>query len=168
MKNILVIGMVDSIHTFHWIERIADGALKIDLLPSRRYRKVHPELRKLVESKTNLRILNEFPINWFSPYWDVLGNLVLRIFGKDRSEILKRVIKSSKYDFIHALEIQHAGYMMLEVVEEIQSSCQSIVTNWGSDIYYFSQFPSHERKIRNVRETTTWQESSGFEVSSWK
>jgi glycosyltransferase involved in cell wall biosynthesis len=150
MKVILIIGMVDSIHTFHWIERIADGPFKVDLLPSRKYRKVHPELRKLMGSKPNVRLLNESSISLLSPYWDFLSTLVLRIFGKNRSEILKKVIKSRKYDFIHALEIQHAGYMLLEVVKEIQGNSQSIVTNWGSDIYYFSQFPVHEEKIRRL------------------
>jgi hypothetical protein len=150
MKNVLIIGMVDSIHTFHWIERIADGALKIDLLPSRKYRKVHPELSMLLRNKTNVRLLNKSPIYWFSPYWDFLSTIALRIFGMGRSETLKRAIKSYKYDFIHALEIQHAGYMLLEVVEEIQGGSQSIVTNWGSDIYYFSQFPVHEEKIRKL------------------
>jgi hypothetical protein len=101
-------------------------------------------------SKPNVRLLNESSISLLSPYWDFLSTLVLRIFGKNRSEILKKVIKSRKYDFIHALEIQHAGYMLLEVVKEIQGNSQSIVTNWGSDIYYFSQFPVHEEKIRRL------------------
>jgi len=150
MKDVLIIGMVDSIHTFHWIERIADGDLRIDLLASRKYRRIHPDLRELLDRQENVKLLRKFPNTRLSPYQDYLSSLILRIFRKDRSQVLKKVIKSRKYDYIHALEIQHAGYMLLGALEEIQSDSQSIVTNWGSDIYYFSQFPSHEEKIRRL------------------
>lgn len=150
MKDVLIIGMVDSIHTFHWIERIADGDLRIDLLASRKYRRIHPDLRDLLDRQENVKLLRKFPNTRLSPYQDYLSSLILRIFRKDRSQTLKKVIKSQKYDYIHALEIQHAGYMLLGALEEIQSGSQLIVTNWGSDIYYFSQFPSHEKKIRRL------------------
>jgi hypothetical protein len=150
MKDILIIGMVDSIHTFHWIERIADGDLRIDLLASRKYRRIHPDLRELLDRQENVKLLRKFPNTRLAPYQDYLSSLIFRIFRKDRSQVLKKVIKSRKYDFIHALEIQHAGYILLGALEEIQSDSQLIVTNWGSDIYYFSQFPSHEKKIRRL------------------
>ena len=150
MKDILIIGMVDSIHTLHWIERIADGDLRIDLLASRKYRRIHPNLSKLLDRQENVTLLRKFPNTRLSPYWDYLSSLTLRIFRRDRSQTLKKVIKSRKYDYIHALEIQHAGYILLGALEEIQSDSQLIVTNWGSDIYYFSQFPSHAKKIRRL------------------
>jgi len=150
MKDILIIGMVDSIHTFHWIERIADGDLRIDLLASRKYRRIHPDLRELLDRQENVKLLRKFPNTRLAPYQDYLSSLIFRIFRKDRSKVLQKVIKSRKYDYIHALEIQHAGYILLGALEEIQSDSQLIVTNWGSDIYYFSQFPSHEKKIRRL------------------
>jgi len=147
MREVLIVGMVDSIHTFHWIERIADGDLRIDLLASRKFRRIHPDLRELLDRHENVKLLRKFPNTRLSPYWDYLSSL---IFRKDRSKVLKKVIKSRKYDYIHALEIQHAGYILLGALEEIQCDSQLIVTNWGSDIYYFSQFPSHEKKIRRL------------------
>lgn len=150
MKDILIIGMVDSIHTFHWIERITDGDLRIDLLASRKYRRIHPDLSDLLDRHENVRLLRKFPYTRWSPYWDYLTNLILRIFSMDRSQTLKKAIKSRKYDYIHALEIQHAGYVLLGALAEIPSDSQLIVTNWGSDIYFFSQFPSHAKKIRRL------------------
>jgi glycosyltransferase involved in cell wall biosynthesis len=150
MKDVLIIGMVDSIHTFHWIERIADGDLRIDLLASRKYRRIQPDLRELLDRQENVKLLRKFPNTRLSPYQDYLSSLILRIFRKDRSQVLKKIIKARKYDYIHALEIQHAGYTLLGALEEIQNNSQLIVTNWGSDIYYFSQFPAHEKKIRRL------------------
>jgi glycosyltransferase involved in cell wall biosynthesis len=119
-------------------------------LASRKYRRIHPDLSELLDRQENVRLLRKFPNTRLSPYWDYLSSLILRIFRMDRSQTLKKAIKSRKYDYIHALEIQHAGYILLGALAEIQSDSQLIVTNWGSDIYYFSQFPSHAKKIRRL------------------
>jgi hypothetical protein len=37
---------------------------------------------------------------------------------------------------------------MLSVFDQIPSATKTITTNWGSDIYFFSQFPEHRQKIQ--------------------
>jgi hypothetical protein len=59
-------------------------------------------------------------------------------------------LKSNSYEFIHALEIQHAGYLLLDVESKIQNSRKLIVTNWGSDIYYFAKIADHRKKIEKL------------------
>ena len=50
---------------------------------------------------------------------------------------------------IHALEIQHAGYLLNEALPTDRSFDNVIVTNWGSDIYFYGQYPDHAVRIRD-------------------
>jgi hypothetical protein len=63
---------------------------------------------------------------------------------------LKNIIKENSYSHIHALEIQHAGYLILGVQSAISPSSKIICTNWGSDIYYFHKFEKDLIKIKEV------------------
>jgi hypothetical protein len=60
------------------------------------------------------------------------------------------LINSNNYDFIHALELQHAGYLMLDLDFSARENTKLIVTNWGSDIYFFQNSPDHEQKLRRL------------------
>lgn len=150
MKKILIIGMVDSIHTFHWIERIMTDDTIIYLFSSRKHRRIHPELVNLLRANRKLVLVGAFPLLKFSPYWSFARSRILRAIGLSDSFLLRRHIKKTKYEFIHALEIQHAGYLMLSVFDQIPSATKTITTNWGSDIYFFSQFPEHRQKIQSL------------------
>ncbi len=65
---------------------------------------------------------------------------------------LVRLIKKLKPDLIHSMEFQHAGYTVLcakEKFGELQFP-QWLATNWGSDIYYYRQFPDHKKQISRL------------------
>ena len=140
MRKILIIGMVDSIHTAHWVERIVDLDCEIHIYPSRTHRKIHPLLRTLLEENNNLRLLQSFPSQKFSPYLNYLIKSIKIASLNLQGFLLKRKIKQKSYSHIHCLEIQHAGYLLLEANSAIEPRTQVICTNWGSDIYYYSQF----------------------------
>ena len=154
MKKILIIGMVDSIHTAHWVERVIDMNCEIDIYPSRTHRKIHPLLLKLLEDNQNLKLLQSFPSQQLSPYL----NYIIKSIHFDSLNLqcwlLKRVINRKSYSHIHCLEIQHAGYLLLEAKTAIEPRTQVICTNWGSDIYYYSQFDLHLKKIKEVLSMT--------------
>jgi glycosyltransferase involved in cell wall biosynthesis len=80
--------------------------------------------------------------------WLALPLSVLDIPFKNwwRSRLLRRLIESSSFDLIHVLELQHAGYLLLDT-GLIDSLPKVFITNWGSDIYWFQQFPKHKNKI---------------------
>ena len=63
-----------------------------------------------------------------------------------RSKLLRRLILNKKFDLIHVLELQHAGYLLLET-KLAPNLPKVFITNWGSDIYWFQQFPKHKQKI---------------------
>ena len=150
MKRILLIGMVDSIHTARWIERIVDMNCEIHIFPSRTHRRIHPLLQKLIKENQNLRLMYSLPSQRLSPYLNYLTRRVnFATFSLSRW-LLKKAIETKSYSHIHCLEIQHAGYLLLEIKSDSLSNAQIICTNWGSDIYYFSQFDSHIKKIKEL------------------
>jgi len=54
-------------------------------------------------------------------------------------------------DIIHSLEFQSAGYLVLRAKNTCSGTFPTwIATNWGSDIYYFRQFPEHREKITQI------------------
>ena len=139
--------MVDSIHTFHWLERISTSNFEIHILPSRKFRKIHPNIVKLIKENRNLMLITTLNQPSLSPYYDYLSELILKIFGFNRSKKLQNALNNQNYDFIHALEIQHAGYILLESIDKVGKDTKLILTNWGSDIFYYSQFLDHRQKI---------------------
>lgn len=150
MKKILIVGMVDSVHTARWIERIVDLNCEIHLLSSRKHREIHPLLRQLVDENDNLRLLQSFHSVGISPYMNFLIRKVNFSFFNLQNWLLRRIISRGLYSYIHLLEIQHAGYLLIEARPAITTGTKIICTNWGSDIYYFSQYDSHLRKIQEV------------------
>lgn len=63
-----------------------------------------------------------------------------------RGRLLKKFIAHVNPDYVHVLEIQHAGYLSLRGLER-KPNCPLIVTNYGSDIYWFQRFKRHRKKI---------------------
>lgn len=61
---------------------------------------------------------------------------------------LAEVIRRVQPDLIHSLEFQHCGYNVLAARELVGKSFPPwLVSNWGSDIYYFRQFQGHRTTI---------------------
>lgn len=150
MTKILIVGMADSIHTAHWIERIVNSDLEIHFFPSRKYRRIHPLLLDLQDRFSNFRLLRTRPNPLIAPYWNYFWDISTRYFINKKITHLRKLINSNSYDFIHALELQHAGYLMLDLDSTVLENIKLIITNWGSDIYYFQNLPDHELKLRSL------------------
>jgi len=150
MTKILIVGMADSIHTAHWIERIINSDLEIHFFPSRKYRKIHPLLLDLKDRFSNFKLLRAFPTPLIAPYWNYFWDYSTRYFSNRKITHLRKLINSNNYDFIHALELQHAGYLMLDLDFTVLEKIKLIITNWGSDIYFFQNSPDHEQKLRRL------------------
>jgi glycosyltransferase involved in cell wall biosynthesis len=150
MTKILIVGMADSIHTAHWIERIINSDLEIHFFPSRRYRKIHPLLLDLTDRFSNFKLQRAYPTSLIAPYWNYFWDSSTKYFTNRKITHLRKLINSNNYDFIHALELQHAGYLMLDLDFSARENTKLIVTNWGSDIYFFQNSPDHEQKLRRL------------------
>jgi hypothetical protein len=67
------------------------------------------------------------------------------------ADYLAKVIDRENFDFVHTLEFQHAGYLMLEALERLKTKRPKwIATNYGADIMLFGKEPEHAIKISKV------------------
>ena len=149
-KRVLVVGMLDSVHLARWTSQFADTDTDITIFPSRRFRKVHPNLLRQLEDGS-VSILSALPKKFrsFFGYADFLlyENKFLSLFGLSRVNKLKNCLEGDSYQVVHLIEFQHAGYLYIEMGLGQKPKWKTILTNLGSDIYYFSQFPEHREKI---------------------
>jgi hypothetical protein len=140
--------MFDSIHSARWLEQFSHQKIDFVLFPSSPNRRVHPQLKALLERNTtaNYKIV---PLGkWFGlPLW-ILDKFTNNFF---RGSLLRWTIRKHKPDILHALELQNAGYVSLRALsKEKPKSLKFMVTNWGSDIFWFQRFPKHKVKIQKL------------------
>ncbi len=138
--------MVDSIHSARWVEQFRNQPVDFLLFPSTPNRAVHPRLRALIAAPENAAMIRIAPFR---------GLLSIPLWGADvlfgdrlRGALLRRIVSRVAPDYVHALELNHAGYIAERAYAgRTQAWPPLIATNWGSDIYWFRQYPRHERRI---------------------
>lgn len=150
--RILVIGMADSIHVARWLDIAMTGS-EVDVLfvPTSPHRKVHSSIQARSDSSPSFKI------------HPVLRYLSLLIWVLDRNSLrtnylrslfIERAIKSFRPDLIHVLETQNGGYPFALAASRLASSGQKLpktmLTLFGSDLYWFRQFPSHQDQIKKL------------------
>ena len=149
-ERVLLIGMLNSVHFANWLERIQFIDRDIYLFASRQYRNLHPKIRNIVSKNPRVKIVNLLPIPGISVYIEFILDTRwfnwLEYFSRTRR--LERLLSKYIFTKIHALEIQHAGYLLNEALPTDRLFDNVIVTNWGSDIYYYGQYPEHAARIR--------------------
>jgi len=147
-KRVLVIGMLDSVHFARWLRQFENQEIDFFILASKKYKKMNPILASLNAKKARAKFnLIFFPrLFSISGYIDFLVfEFLARAFKMNlRSRFLIHFLRKFKLDFIHALEIQGAGYLLSSVSREIFLDSKVIVTNWGSDIYFYKDDPKHQ------------------------
>jgi glycosyltransferase involved in cell wall biosynthesis len=140
--------MLDSIHTFRWLQQFQSDQVDFLLFPSSPHRRIHSEIQSLVQSTTVATYKIQPGARWFAfPLW-----FADKLFGNFfRAAILRSAIRKFDPEFLHALELQNAGYLVLDSLPQKPSSnLKLIATNWGSDLYWFRRFPRHNVKLRKL------------------
>ena len=145
-KRILVICMYDSIHSARWLSQFQDQDIEFLLFPSSPHRKVHKNLKALVSGSTKASY-KLFPLSklFGLPLW-IADKFVDNWF---RSTLVRSAIRSFKPQLLHAMELQNAGYIAAKAMPS-KSTAKLIATNWGSDIFWFQQFPKHRDRLKNL------------------
>ena len=155
-KRVLLVCMLDSIHSAHWIQRFSNSDVSIEVYPSQKFRHVHPKIVEQLNQSSNIKLAGRsrlMPL-FVLGYKDFLINEFLSKLCRrnKRRESLQSHLDTGAFNFVHALEIQAAGYLCAEL--SLKSGTQLIVTNWGSDIYYFKDLPTDAALIRNLLQKT--------------
>jgi len=148
-KRIFVVGMFDSVHFGRWLEQFAEESLDIYLFPSTWHRRVHPIIKELLMSRGACKYTASPRVMTVLPVPLTLADRILRT--KIRARILSRALRRVQPHLIHAVELQHAGYLVLDSLE-INNDKQTklFVTNYGSDIFWYRQFPEHMSRLRQL------------------
>lgn len=143
--KILVVGMADSVHLARWLSQFVNQPIDVILFPSSPHRRIHPLLKGLMHSASNQMTVTLKPaaMRWLALLFSLLD---IPFRNALRSRLLRNLINQTSFDLVHVLEIQHAGYLLLGT--KLTTTLPKVfVTNWGSDIYWFEQFPEHKAKI---------------------
>ena len=152
-RKILIIGMFDSIHLARWLSQFTDKEIDFVLFPSKKFRYIHLELNTLLQSN------NVCTFGFAKPYFfqkyigfiDYLLNFLLGKFGINFKKIaLIRILKQNNFEYVHAIEIQGAGYLYASLPNQLIEKNKLIITNYGSDIFYYGNVADHRDKISLV------------------
>lgn len=145
-KKVLVVGMADSIHLVRWLTQFVGTDNQIRVFPSSQFRSAHNKMHEF--KGTNIRLLGLPVFRDFLGYVDSI--VTFRVFGNKFGQSIRRFYLSFyvwyyKPNIIHAIEIQHAGYLAAALKK---GSEKRILTNWGSDIYFYQHIDGHVERIR--------------------
>ena len=153
-KNILVIGMLDSIHLSRWLEQFINDDINFYLFPSKKYRKLNQNLIRIAVNSNKAKYVYHGNLSkyQYSGYVDFIKFEILKLgsFGSLRRKSLEKLLKNKSFDYIHAIEIQGAGYLLGSIEKIFWKNAKTILTNWGSDIFYFSRFDEHRLLIERI------------------
>lgn len=148
-SRLMIIAMADSVHVARWLEQIVNCEIRVELVSSSPHRSLHPTIEQLVRKRPNQKM--DLQISFTSRHFSLPLWLLDRVAGDSlRGFLLRRRIQEFDPTVIHVLEFQHGGYMLNNVSDRVVADRIVAVTNYGSDIYWFSRFPKHETKIRRL------------------
>jgi len=159
-KKILIVGMLDSIHLFRWLSQFQDSPIDFMIFPSKKHKRIHTGTENLLRSKSEAGYsLATFKISTkFHGYLDYfVFNVISRFMKLNlRTLFLRRALEKNTFNYVHALEIQGAGYLIEEATRRQSNSHPIILTNWGSDIYFYQDNPKHQQRIRSALELANY------------
>lgn len=152
-KKVLIVGMIDSIHLARWLHQFINYEIKFVILPSKKFKKVHPDITKLLYSNDRAKYTLAKPYypSWFLGFIDYGIVKFLEIFRINwRAFLLNRTLLKNTFSHLHAIEIQGAGYLCTQIPRNHFKELNLIITNYGNDIFYFQNFSNHLLKIKQV------------------
>jgi hypothetical protein len=146
--KVLAIGMFDSVHFSGWLKHFQDEDIQFLLFPSSPHRRLTAGLKQLLKNDGR----GEFNLATGTKYLGLpMWILDKALSNRFRSAFVKFLISRFKPDFVHALELQNAGYLASRAYEGLTKKRPMLVaTNYGSDIYWFSRDPKHSKLISEL------------------
>ena len=153
-SRVVVVCMLDSIHTARWLENFKDQSIDFYLFPSTPNRRVHSQIKNLIsntQSQTSTFRLS--PVSkWAAiPMWGVdmvFGNRI-------RGYLVARTARKVRATHVHAMELNHAGKISTKALKHLGDPRPKVIsTVWGSDIYWFGRFAKHQGYLTEILKGT--------------
>lgn len=152
-RKILVIGMFDSIHLARWLSQFKDQEIEFVLFPSKKFKYINFELSELFQSE-NVAIFSVAKPYFYFKYLGFVDFILCFLFQKLKVDIkrllLRYCLSTNSFKYVHAIEIQGAGYLYSSLPKSTLNRNTLILTNYGSDIIFYRNFPDHRIKISSV------------------
>lgn len=153
-----------SVHTQRWVKAVSELELDLHFFSSFKYARatfVNPNLNyhdfsdtKRYNEHQYFHSLDDIPkwlirISFLSRIW---GKLRRKLYKKEYSYFLKKCINKIGPDIVHTLESQHAGYLLLEAIEQqgLKKNFLWIHSTWGIDLHYFGEIQKHKPKLKSL------------------
>ncbi len=157
LTRVLIVGMADSVHLARWLEQFESECYEFTIISSSPHRRVHPKIESLISREVSPGTAT-YKMPWISrylslPMWmfdrvldDVLRGLLIHIYAK----LLNPA-------FIHANELQNAGYASLKALKLAKGKNfpKLFSTNYGSEIVWFQSFPRHKERLVSLLKAST-------------
>ena len=154
-RKVIIVCMLDSSHSARWLSQFHDQQIDFVLIPSTPNRKVHPVIRELITNSSNAATYSLSA--WMRLLTIPIWTLDLIFSNRLQGYFVSRISKKHKSDYIHALELNHAGYIASRASGfGLAVNTQVISTNWGSDIYWFQRFKRHQKRIEKLMEISNF------------
>jgi len=148
-QKILVVGMVDSVHLAKWLRQFESSSFEFQVISSSPHRRIHPILVGLLSGNQP----SKYKISWFSRHLGLFAWVIDRFIGKLILALqIVAANRSFKPDVVHILETQNAGYGYLRAhaISARLRGVSSLLTLYGSDLFWFSKFASHRRRLESL------------------
>jgi glycosyltransferase involved in cell wall biosynthesis len=146
--RILLVGMADSIHLARWVAQFDNSPFIFEIVSSSPHKRVAKGLSQRINSTSAVSM------SWISRY------LSVPMWWADRfvSDWLRGVLIAFRVlrfrpDVVHVHELQNAGYATRRAYQLLKGvRPKLLLTNYGSDIYWFSRVPKHLKRIKALLE----------------
>ena len=150
--KIIIVGMVNSIHLVRWVEHLYNyKKLEILIFPVFPAR-VHPRLLKILnlsDKKSNIKIAHLLPWGKLNFWLLKFMNFLFKSFFF--SQWLNFLIKKTNPEYIHSHELSTSSILCLKARLNFKGTFPKwIVTNWGSDLYFFYKKKKFKENLKKV------------------
>jgi len=150
--KIIIVGMVNSIHLVRWVEHLYNyKKLEILIFPVFPAR-VHPRLLKILnlsDKKSNIKIAHLLPWGKLNFWLLKFMNFLFKSFFF--SYWLNFLIKKTNPEYIHSHELSTSSILCLKARLNFKGTFPKwIVTNWGSDLYFFYKKKKFKQNLKKV------------------
>lgn len=154
MKLLLV--SMPSIHVIRWIENLKDTSIELfwfDILNKGKL-DVDVQINQITGWKKRKipYIKGEY---WLSYKFPKIYKSIQPFLEVTKEEAFNEIIKQIQPDIVHSFEMQSCSYPILKVMNNNQK-IKWIYSCWGSDLYYYTNFNFHKKKIQAILARTNY------------
>ena len=144
--RILLVGMADSIHLSRWVAQFDGSPFVFEIVSSSPHKRIVKGLAERIDG------YSEVSISWFSRYMSSPMWWADRFLSDwIRGTFIAWRILRFKPDIVHVHELQNAGYPTRRAYQLLKRlRPKLLLTNYGSDIYWFSRVPKHLKRIKSL------------------